>query len=153
MNPKFVTEPAFTVVGLRMRTQPMTDAIPQLWQTLTERDAEIAHKAQPEVYFGLMQALDDEMSQINYMAGCKVTRVDELVDGLESWDVPAQTYAVFDATLPTLNETYDKIYTQWQPSAESEPLRTPFFERYGPDFDASVPDSKIEIFIPIPSHD
>jgi hypothetical protein len=37
MQPKIVTKPAFTVVGLRIHTKPMTQEIPQLWDQFVPR--------------------------------------------------------------------------------------------------------------------
>lgn len=52
MQPQFVTKPAFTVVGLAIQTQPMSEAIPALWGKFGPRMGEALHLAEPGVSYG-----------------------------------------------------------------------------------------------------
>jgi AraC family transcriptional regulator len=149
MQPQFITKPAFTVVGLRIQTKPMTPEIPHLWDQFGPRIDEIQDSAEPGVSYGLMDNFDQEKGEMVYMAGCPVTHVDKLPTGMSRWDVPANTYAVFECTLPTIGETFGYIYGTWLPTAGYQQAAGPYFERYGETFDPTDPTSKLEIYIPV----
>ena len=83
------------------------------------------------------------------MAGVAVTQVAILPDGMTSWNVPANTYAVFEATLPTIGQTFAYIYNTWLPSANYQQAAAPYFERYGETFNPGDPASTISIYIPV----
>jgi predicted transcriptional regulator YdeE len=51
-----------------------------------------------------------EMTELTYMAGNAVTQVDEVPAGMSRWDIPANTYAVFEATLATIGQVFGYIY-------------------------------------------
>ena len=146
MQPHFVTKPAFTVVGLLIHTKPMTPEIPQLWDKFVPRMAEIQHEAEPHVSYGVM-AHNEAMSQLDYMAGNAVNQVDELPTGLSRWDIPANTYAVFETTIATIGETFGYIFNNWLPTAAYQPVNAPYFERYGEDFSPDHPT--LSIYIPV----
>jgi AraC family transcriptional regulator len=149
MEPQFVVRPAFTVVGLILRTTPMTPEIPKLWERFTPRIDEIAHLAEPHVSYGVIDHYDPETHQFNYMAGCAVTRVDALPAGMQRWDVPANTYAVFVTTLPRLGHVMGQIYNTWLPTSGYRHGAGPYFERYDERFNAGDPASTFEIYIPV----
>jgi AraC family transcriptional regulator len=149
MEPQFVTKPAFTVVGMLLRATPMTPEIPKLWDRFAPRIDEVPHLAEPHVSYGLMDHYDEETSQFDYMAGCSVGRVDELPEGMDRWDVPANTYAVFETTIPTLGQTMDVIYNGWLPTSGYRHAAGPYFERYGETFSPEEPTSTLSIYIPV----
>ena len=149
MQPQIVTKPAFTVVGLRIRTKPMTAEIPQLWGQFGPRMDEVPHLAEPGVSYGLMETLDPEMSQLDYMAGESVTKADDLPTGMTSWTVPANTYAVFETTLPAIGDTFGYIYNTWLPTAGYQQVAAPYFERYSETFEPDDPTATISIYIPV----
>lgn len=146
MEPTFVTKPAFTVVGLLLHTKPMAAEIPQLWDHFVPRMDEVAHIAEPHVSYGLM-AHDQSMTKLDYMAGNAVTQVDEVPAGMARWDVPANTYAVFETTLATIGETFGHIYNTWLPTAGYQQVAAPYFERYGEAFSPEHP--VLSIYIPV----
>ena len=146
MQPQFVTKPAFTVVGLRIHTKPMTPEIPQLWDQFVPRIDEVQHVSEPGVSYGLMDNFDQQRSVLDYMAGNPVEQVDDLPTGMTSWDVPANTYAVFETTLSTIGETFGAIYNAWLPTSGYQPAAGPYFERYPETF----PDNPtLSIYIPV----
>ena len=146
MQPQFVTKPAFIVVGLLLHTQPMTPEIPQLWDKFDPRIDEIQHLSEPHVSYGLMESFD-QMSRLDYMAGVSVETADVLPEGMSRWNVPANTYAVFETTLPTIGDTFGYIYNTWLPASGYRQAAGPYFERYGETFS---PDNPIlSIYIPI----
>ena len=149
MQPQLVTKPAFTVVGLAIKTQPMTPEIPALWRQFGPRMGEAPHLAEPGVSLGLMDILDREDGKMDYIAGNPVTQVGKLPAGMTSWQAPANTYAVFEATLPTIPQTFDYIFNTWLPTSGYQQAAGPYFERYGETFDPSEPGSKLSIYIPV----
>jgi AraC family transcriptional regulator len=149
MQPRFVTKPAFTVVGMRIHTKPMTQEIPELWQQFGPRMDEVAPAAEPGVSYGLMDNLDMERGELDYMAGSPVNKVEKLPTGMTQWEVPANTYAVFEATLPTLGQTFGYIYNTWLPTSGYQQVPGPYFERYGETFNPDDPAAKLSIYIPV----
>jgi AraC family transcriptional regulator len=51
--------------------------------------------------------------------------------------------------LPTLMETYRKIYQTWLPKSDYQRADGPEFEFYDENFDGSNPDSTMYLYIPI----
>lgn len=147
LQPQFVTKPAFTVVGLRIRTRPMAQDIPQLWDKFVPRIREIQHGIEPQVSYGLMGNFDLQAGAMDYMAGNPVKTIAELPKGMTSWDVPTNTYAVFETTLPKISETFDAIYNTWLPASGYQQAAGPYFERYGENFSPDTP--KLSIYIPV----
>lgn len=146
MQPQFVTKPAFTVVGLRLHTKPMAPEIPALWDQFVPRMDEIAHGAEPHVSYGVM-AHNPEMTELTYMAGNAVTGVTELPAGMSRWDIPANTYAVFEATLANIGQVFDYIHNTWLPMSDYQQVAGPYFERYGESFSPDNP--VLSIYIPV----
>lgn len=149
MEPQFVTKPAFTIVGMLLRATPMTPEIPRLWDRFAPRMDEIAHPAEPHTSYGVMDHFDAATSQFDYLAGCSVTAVDALPEGMQRWDVPASTYAVFTTTLSTLSQVMGHIYNTWLPASGYRHGDGPYFERYGEHFSPEEPTSTFDIYIPV----
>ena len=148
MQPKIIKKPAFTVVGMRILTKPMTPEIPNLWQQFAPRIDEVAAIAEPHVSYGLM-SYDQERNALDYMAGVSVTSTADLPSGMTTWEIAPATYAVFEATLATIGEAFGYVYDTWLPTADYQHATAPYFERYGEEFDPSIPTSKLEIYIPV----
>jgi AraC family transcriptional regulator len=149
MQPQFVTKPAFTVVGMLIHTKPMTAEIPQLWRQFGPRMDEVQYVTEPRVSYGLMDQFNQELGHLDYMAGEAVEQVIDLPVGMTHWNVPANTYAVFETVLPKIGETFDYIYNTWLPTSGYQHAAAPYFERYGETFDPDDPTSKLSIYIPV----
>jgi AraC family transcriptional regulator len=149
MEPKIVVKPAFTVVGMLIHTRPMTQEIPDLWGKFGPRMDEVQHVAEPNVSYGLMDHFDQTLGRLDYMAGVAVVQAADLPTGMTQWDVPANTYAVFETTLPAIGETFGHIYNTWLSTSGYQQLAAPYFERYGETFDPSDPASTLSIYIPV----
>jgi AraC family transcriptional regulator len=149
MQPAVVTKPSFSVVGLRIRTQAMTQAIPELWQQFGPQIDAVPQIAEPQVSYGLMDNFDPAVGQLDYMAGVAVVPEADLPTGMTRWDVPANNYVVFETTIPTLGETFGYIYNTWLPTSGYHQAAGPYFERYGESFDPADPASTLSIYIPV----
>lgn len=146
-QPKLITKPAFTVVGLLLHTQPMSPEIPALWDKFVPRMGEVPHPADERVSYGLMGRFDQATGMFDYMAGNPVTQVDQLPAGMSRWDIAANTYARLETTLPKIGEAMNYLHTTWLPSSNYYPVDAPSFERYG---EAFSPDNPIvEIYVPV----
>jgi AraC family transcriptional regulator len=148
-EPEIISREALFAVGMRITTHPMSGEIPALWQTFGPRIDEVRDFAEPRVSYGIMQNYDAAAGTLDYMAAVSVSNSSEAPAGMTNDKVPANTYAVFNATLAGIGEAFGFIFNQWLPGAEFEQLKAPYFERYGVEFDPSNPDSRIQIFIPV----
>lgn len=156
MEPKIVTKPAFTVVGLPFQGYisqgPYADGannneIGVVWDELNRRAAEIKHFTGPAygVCFGMPNP--DEPW---YLAGFGVSEATDVPPGMMSLTVPAQKYAVFACTLGELSQTYRHISEEWQPQSGYERAEAPDFELYGEDFDPmDAQHGKMYVYWPI----
>lgn len=149
MQPQLITKPAFTVVGMKVRATPMTPKIPQLWDQFAPRIDEVQDLAEPHVSYGLMDQFDPAVGTFNYMAGVSVVQAHDLPAGMAQWEVPANTYAVFEATLPTLGDVFGHIYNNWLPASGYQQAAAPYFERYGETFNPEDPTSTVSIYMPV----
>ena len=149
MQPTLVTKPAFTVVGIRIRVKAMSPDIPALWGRFVPRIAEIRNPAEPDVAYGLMANFDEATRMLDYMAGISVTTAAEIPDGMEAWEVPAATCAVFDTNLATIHETYSKIDGEWFPNSGYSLAPGVAFERYDETFKPDAGATNFSIHIPV----
>lgn len=145
MKPQIVTKPAFTVVGLRIRAAAKSPEIAQIWDTFVPRMGEMPQSPEPHVSYGLMDNFDAD--GVDYMAGNPISNTAKLPQSMSRWDVPANTYAVFDTTLATIGQTFDDIFGKWLPTSGYQQVAAPYFERYPETFGPDNP--ALEIYIPV----
>ena len=148
MEPKIVTKPAFTVVGLLYHGKNENNEIPQLWAEFMTRSQELKQVATPHLGYGVCGDLDDS-DEFNYLAGFGVTGIDEIPAGMSSWDVPEQTYAVFPCTLKGIHQAYQYAFQSWLPQSGYQRAEGPDFELYDENFDSQAQDPELTIYIPI----
>ena len=148
MEPKIVTKPAFTVVGMKYRGENKNNEIAQMWQEFIPRIKEIKHMIKNDLSYGVCSDLE-ETEVFEYVAGMEVERAADIPEGMVSWTVPEQKYAVFACTLPTLHAAYQHAFQTWLPQSGYQRGDGPDFELYTEEFDPAVEDSKMYIYIPI----
>ncbi len=147
MEPKIVSKPAFTAVGLAYHGKNENNEIPELWGRFNPRMPEIKHIV--DGAFGVCTPAEAD-GRFKYLAGFAVSSTDEVPEGMEVWQVPAHQYAVFPTTLPKISETYKYAFETWLPgSGYKYASRNPDYEYYDENFDAQDPESLFEIYIPI----
>ena len=149
MEPKFVSLPAFTLVGMKVRVKPQSNTPGQLWDEFGPRMGEIQHPAAPDVAYGVTDNMDMATGEFDYFAGMEVSSTAAIPASMVALDVPAQTYAVFPCTLPTIPETYQEIYGIWLPRSGYLRAPGPELEVYGEAFDPREPASVFEAYIPV----
>lgn len=149
MHPQFVTKAAFTVVGMRIDVTPKSPEIPALWGKFDPHIDEIPHVSEAHVSYGIMDHPDQTMTNMVYMAGLPVEKVENLPAGMTRWELPAGRYAVFETTLTAISETFDAIFHHWLPTSGCQISAAPYFERYDESFDPADPNSTLSIYIPL----
>jgi predicted transcriptional regulator YdeE len=147
MEPEIVSKPAFTAVGMVYKGKNENNEIAQLWQEFNLRFGELKNIL--DGAFGLCE-MSDESGVFRYMAAFAVSDPPEVPPGMEVWKVPAQKYAVFSCTLPTIREAYRYAFETWLPQSGYEYTRGYDFEYYDENFDQNDPEhSPFSIYIPI----
>lgn len=149
MEPKIVSRPAFTVAGMALRSTGQEGEFGQLWQRFMPRMHEIQQVVDPATSYGVMYNYDEATGRFDYLAGFEVASGAALPEGMTSADIPAQTYAIFTCTLPTIGQAYQHIYGTWLPQSGYQHAPSPEFELYGADFNPNDPASEMQIYIPI----
>jgi AraC family transcriptional regulator len=156
MEPRIVDKGTFSVVGLPfagpISSGPYEDGqnnneIGPVWEEFNRRCAEIRHVCGPAI--GLCTGMPGD-AEPWYIAGIEVARADQVPAGMVSATVPAQKYAVFPCTLPTVGATYRAIIEEWQPRSGYEHVEAPDFELYDENFNPADPlHSEMYIYWPI----
>lgn len=146
MTVQVIDRPAFTVVGMQIRTMPMSPDIPALWPRFVDRMAEIKNPAEQRVTYGVMQGSEDHL---DYMAAVAVTAAAALPPGMTRLDIPGGLYARFSYPLSRLGEGFGEIFDKLLPESAYVEAAGPSFERYGPDFCPDDANSPVEIWLPV----
>lgn len=157
MEPRIVTKPAFTIVGLPfigfITAAPYeggneNNEIGKVWDQVNARFSEIQHVCGPA--YGLCFGMPNDREPW-YIAGFEVSQVEALPAGMMSMTVPAQKYAAFPCTLATIGATYRYITEEWQSRTGHEHAAAPDFELYDEEPDPAAPpqDMKLWIYWPI----
>lgn len=146
MTLKTVDRPAQTLVGLQIRTKPMSPEIPALWPKFVARIDEIPDPAEPRVSYGVMRY---DGGALEYAAAVSVTAAGRVPAGMTAIHVPAGTYAVFSYPLSGLGRGFAEINDRLLPASGYAPVDAPFFERYDERFDPTNPQSAVGIYIPV----
>jgi AraC family transcriptional regulator len=146
MEAKIVTKPTFKAVGMKYHGKNEHGEIPQLWARFMPYQGEIKVQAQPGIFLGIVDYYDEASGEFDYIAGMEVKQNGFPPADMVSVTVPAQTYAVFKCTLPSLHETYHSIYHTWLPASKYHRAAGPEFELYDEDF---ARDETMYVYIPI----
>jgi AraC family transcriptional regulator len=146
---KIVSRPAFTVAGMLYRGDNSNNEIPQLWDQFGPKMGILPHRIDPQSCYGVCDNFDEEANVFDYVAACEVKAGEEMPEGMVTREIPAQTYAVFTATLPEIQASMGYIYSTWLPPSEYERGAGPEFELYGEEFSPVDPASKFYIYVPI----
>jgi predicted transcriptional regulator YdeE len=146
MEPKVVTKPSFSVVGMKYRGKNEHGEIPQLWERFLPHQDEINTKVHPDIFYGIMDHYDEQTGEFDYIAGMEVAPNGPPPTHMVEVTVPAQTYAVFKCTLPTLHQTYRLATETWLPASPYRRAASPDFELYDETF---IKDETMYIYLPV----
>jgi predicted transcriptional regulator YdeE/DNA-binding transcriptional MerR regulator len=155
MEPKFITKPGFTVMGLRYFGKNEKGEIADLWGSFNQRVAELGglpHET-GEAAIGLCITPEDAPpdGSFEYVAGFPVSQLEDIPEGFVVRQVPEYTYAVFAhrGDLAGLGKTYEYIYEVWLPQSGYQLAAKIDFEYYDQDFKDFAPESVFYIYVPI----
>jgi len=155
MEPKIITKPAFTLVGLPYFGKNEHQEISELWTKFNHRIHALGglKNETGEAAIGLCVGPAEEYgdSSFEYVAGFPVTKVEDVPEGFVVRDVPEYTYAVFahKGDLSSLGKTYEYIYECWLPQSGYQLADRIDFEYYNEEFKNFAPDSVFYIYVPI----
>ena len=144
---KIVDRPALTVIGLQIRTTPMSPDIPALWPRFVARILEITQQTEARTTYGVMHNQSD--SGFDYLACVAVEPSAAAPAGMTKLTLPAGRYASFSFPLSGLGGGFRDIFERQLPASAYVQAAGPLFERYGPDFCPDEPDSPVEVYLPV----
>jgi len=147
MQPVIALEPAIRLVGLEIRTVPMSPEIAALWPRLLARLPEIVGIAEPGLTYGAMRSESDQA--LAYLAAVPVAAEAPVPDGMTAWEVPAGDRAVFEFPFGDIDRAYEFIFVTWLPACGRRQDIRPILERYGADFDPDQPSSPMQVHVPL----
>jgi len=155
MEPKIITKPGFTLVGLRYFGKNENLEISHHWERFNQRVRELGGLPNEtgNAAIGLCITPEDESidGAFEYVAGLPVTEAEDVPEDFVVRHVPEQTYAVFahKGDLPSLQKTYEYIYETWLPQSNYKLAGKMDFEYYNADFKDFAPDSVFYIYVPV----
>ncbi|USK33182.1 AraC family transcriptional regulator [Bacillus sp. F19] len=160
MNYRIEEKEAFRIVGIKKRVHVQFNGvnpeIASMWRSLDIETINKLKKLSNVEPIGLISASTnfsegrmEEKGELDHYIGAATTM--ECPDNLSQLEVPASTWAVFDAIGPfpdRLQEVWGRIYSEWFPSSNYEQLEGPEI-LWNENKDTSSPAFKSEIWIPI----
>lgn len=150
MHPvKFVTLPAFRVLGMEYVGNNANQEISGLWQQFNQRAGEL--KGEGNCAYGVCSMLPgSKAGWMEYVAGLKVSKDVACPEGMVIFDVPANTYAVFEhhGAMAELRTTYEGIMAWWKASGR-QPAGNYDMEVYDERFLDFKPESVFYIYEPV----
>jgi len=93
----------------------------------------------------------DENTPFKYIACVVVENFEKVPKGMETFEIPAQKYAVIThkGSLDTLQQTYEYFYNTWIKDSGNEFSGGAEFELYDKRFKFGESDSEMDIYRPI----
>ncbi|WP_457390205.1 GyrI-like domain-containing protein [Roseateles sp. P5_E1] len=144
---QIIDRPAVTVVGLQIRTTPMSPDIPALWPRFVARIPEITPATEAKTTYGVMH--NQSNAGFDYLACVAVEPSAAVPAGMTKLTLPAGRYAFFSFPFSKLGEGFGDIFERQLPASAYVQAAGPLFERYGPDFCPDEPGSPVEVFVPV----
>lgn len=149
MDAQIVQRPAFSVIGMVYRGPADQNEFHDLWVRFWPRYDELQNIIEPEICYGVCDHFNEQTGEFDYLACMQVAPTTPAPTGMEKWDIPDHTYAVFPVTLPTIGSFYTAVYQEWLPQSGYHRVDGPDFELYPADFDPNRPDSTFYMYIPV----
>ena len=148
---QIISKAAFTVVGAKYRGKNEHNEIPRLWdKEYLPRMAEIKHRSELNVSYGLMGNYDPQSGEYDYVAGADVSDATDIPQGMVVWQVPTLTYAVYPCILLEIGAAWDYMYQTWLPNSSYQHAEGPEFEYYGVEFTTSTDPAKARMYLYVP---
>ncbi|WP_374989420.1 AraC family transcriptional regulator (plasmid) [Priestia megaterium] len=160
MNYRIEEKQAFHIVGIKERVpiifHGVNPKIAAMWESLSDETINKLKKLSNVNPLGLLSASMnfsgermEEKGELDHYIGVATTK--ECPDNLIQLEVPALTWAVFEAVGPfpdTLQDVWGRIYSEWFPSSNYEQVEGPEI-LWNEHKDVTSPTFKSEIWIPV----
>jgi predicted transcriptional regulator YdeE len=143
------SKPAFLVAGLKIRGKNEQNEVPALWGQLMTRFGEFKHLVQGGGSFGVMHNYDPETGEFDYGAALPVSSGDDIPPGMELWEIPEQTYAIFTFPFSDVGKGYNYAMNTWPAESGRERSGGIELEFYSVEFTPEDPDSLMQFWMPI----
>jgi AraC family transcriptional regulator len=156
MNYRIEEKDGFTAIGVKrfftFENGENFRQIPKMWEEL-EKDTEFTERLfglndiWPSGIIGLCADMHD--SGLDYWIAAASTA--PCPEGLESIDIPASAWAVFEGRGPlpgSIQDIFKKVYSEWFPSSGYEHANAPEIEWYS-NGDMNADDYLCEVWIPV----
>jgi AraC family transcriptional regulator len=160
LNYRIEEKESFRIVGIKKRVpiifNGVNPEIAAMWESLDSETINTLKMLSNEEPMGIISASTnfsegrmEEKGELDHYIGVATTK--EKPDNLTKLEVPASTWAVFEAIGPfpdTLQNVWGRIYSEWFPSSNYE-------QKEGPEIlwnehkDVTSPTFKSEIWIPV----
>lgn len=150
----------FRIVGYAIHTTNQKQAgrkdIPAFWNNfhkLQQANELYPHMNQePYGIFGIsVYNVEDDARKFIYYIG--VSSNDKDIQGLESYEVPAMTWAVFPCTIDTVGKTEVQAITKWLPKSKYRPLNTGYLlgkmKSNAPDIQCYGENDSVEVWVAV----
>jgi AraC family transcriptional regulator len=160
MNYRIEEKEAFCIVGIMKRVpiifNGVNPEIASMWKSLNEETINHLKALSNVEPLGLLSASTnfseermEEKGELDHYIGVATTK--ECPDNLTKLEVPASTWAVFEAVGPfpdTLQNVWGRIYSEWFPSSNYEQTEGPEI-LWNEHKDVTSPTFRSEIWIPV----
>jgi AraC family transcriptional regulator len=160
MNYRIVEKEAFNLVGIKKRVpiifNGVNPEIAAMWQSLDMEKINKLKQLSNVEPVGLLSASTnfskgrmEEKGELDHYIGVATNK--ECPEGLTKLEVPALTWAVFEAVGPfpdTLQNVWGRIYSEWFPSSNYELAQGPEV-LWNEHKDVSSPAFRSEIWVPV----
>lgn len=154
---KIQSHPQLTILGLLYHGKNQAGEIPQLWDKLMGRQAEIENRdSSVHAAYGIsIMGPDYEQTMVfDYIAGFAVKEMPkELPAGMGNFTLPEGQYAVITCpSLDWISQAYDAIY-RWVRESKDYAFDLSEgnfnFEYYGEEFAPDMGSTKFYIYVPV----
>jgi AraC family transcriptional regulator len=136
-EPEIVALDAFFVAGTTYRGTNQQGEVVALWHdAFLPRAGELSARQADSDYYGVgRMPANAGPGEIEYLAGVKVTSLDDLPAGMVGWEIPANRYAVLPANdVPDLMAVAERFYGQWLPHSAYRAAGNYNIEYYPPSY-------------------
>jgi len=145
-----------TVVGLHRSMTFAELSMGELWKAFRPRVDEVRHRASLDfismrIYEGPVGAAPTPGSRFEQWAAVAVNQSGPIPEGMDSREIKAGRYAVFDyrGRADAFEGAARYIYGEWLPASEYELADREFFEVLGPSYRPDDPEGREQVWIPI----
>ncbi|MFC0189518.1 GyrI-like domain-containing protein [Fictibacillus aquaticus] len=160
MNYRLVDKEAFHIAGIKKRVplvfNGVNPEIAAMWQSLNSETIQLLKNLSNVEPHGLISASAnfsegrmEEKGELDHYIGAATTK--DCRGDLEKYEIPAGTWAVFEAVGPfpeTLQDVWGRVYSEWFPSSIYEQINGPEI-LWNEHKDVTSPTFRSEIWIPV----